>query len=182
MCCEEARGSSEDLVCCHRPLRSTRLLLQGRRFTADSGWLPTAPPLPCRCLRPQPLRPPVGAALCCEEALSSSEDLVCCHRPLRSTRLLLQGGAFHRRFGWLPTDPPLPCRFLQAQPLRPPVGAALCCEEARGSSEDLVCCHRPLRSTRCSYRGVRFTADSGGYQRPRRCPVVSSRPSHCAHR
>jgi len=33
----------------------------------------------------------VGAALCCEEAGDSSEDLRCYHRPLRSTRLRLHG-------------------------------------------------------------------------------------------
>jgi len=88
------------------------------------------------------------------------------------------GGAFHRRSGWLPTDPPLPCRFLWSQLLHPPVGAALCCEEARGSSEDLVCCHRPLRSTRLLLQGgvspqVRVVTNG---------PAVASGPSHCAHR
>ena len=32
----------------------------------------------------------VGAALCCEEAIAAQDDLLPC-RPLRSTRLLLQG-------------------------------------------------------------------------------------------
>ena len=33
----------------------------------------------------------VGAAVCCEEAGDSNGDLRCCHRPFRSTRLLLHG-------------------------------------------------------------------------------------------
>ena len=34
----------------------------------------------------------VGAALCCEEASESTGDVCRLRRPLRSTRLLLQGG------------------------------------------------------------------------------------------